>query len=96
MLMIKKVKYELNESNEVSVSEVKGDYKNIKNMAYYCYVISYISYSYFRIFTLEYFYLVLNALISLMNGYLELRLESLLFSLILFLVICMHLVTGLV
>ena len=26
----KKVKYELNESNEVSVSEVKGDYKNIK------------------------------------------------------------------
>ena len=26
----KKVKYELNESNEVNVSEVKGDYKNIK------------------------------------------------------------------
>lgn len=26
----KKVKYELNDSNEVSVSEVKGDYKNIK------------------------------------------------------------------
>lgn len=26
----KKVKYELNESNEVAVSEVKGDYKNIK------------------------------------------------------------------